>query len=88
MPFSIEDVAAEFRAEHPNLPHGIKITIEPLTDSLLVGNDELAFVITRAVIADNLHKPVFEASLKHLVQILSEGIRLVDPHFYVLTKNG
>jgi len=58
----------------PPLPHGITIEADPLTDNILVGNEALRFCITRNVIEDNLHLPLFRAGVTRLVGILSDPV--------------
>ena len=51
-------------------PKGVKFTIEPTTDNLLVGNDELAFCITRKAIDDNLYKAQYLGGMAALMDAM------------------
>ena len=54
MPKTIEQVAEEIKAALPPLPPGLYV--KPAEgDNIIVGNDDLAFAITRRQIDDNIH---------------------------------
>lgn len=71
MPVCIDEIAEQLRSRHA-LPLGISITIDYVTDNILVGNDDVGFCITRANIDDNLYLAIYDETLPRLIEIASD----------------
>lgn len=79
MPLSIKDVAAQIHATVDPLPGGIRLWIDYTTDSILIGNNDWAFAITRKAIADNLHILYAQQALPELLKCMTKiGLQFED----------
>lgn len=85
---NLHAVAGELRSRRPNLPHGIKITVDKKTRNLLVANDDLGFAITNKAISQGLHLAQFDPCVDHLIRLLDEGAHLHNPEMFTLEKIG
>jgi hypothetical protein len=81
MPKTIQQVADEVRAALPPLPEGFYV--RPADgDNIIVGNDDLAFALTRRQIDDNIHMTPATSTFPLLLEALKaqeRGETLVFP---------
>ena len=74
MPKTIQQVADEIRAALPPLPVGFYV--KPAEgDNIIVGNDELAFTVTRRQVDDNMHLTAATATFPRLLEALASRER-------------
>lgn len=66
----MEKAADTLRAIRPNLPHGIVIYVDKRTDNILVGNEDLAFCVTRKAVERGMHLHQFKPTLDKLIALL------------------
>jgi hypothetical protein len=82
----IDSAIRELQAMNLDLPFGIKLTPNytsvnygtSLLGGVLVGNETLAFFITRNSIVNKLHVSQYEPTLKKLCEILSNPMKIAE----------
>lgn len=73
MPKPLEQAAEEIRAALPPLMEGYYVTpTDDGSDCILIGNDELAFAVTRRQIDDNIHITMATKTFPKLLQAISQ----------------
>lgn len=79
-------VADELRNLRPDLPHGIRITVQNKTRNLLVANGDLGFAITYEAIRDGIYLDQFNPAVDHLIKLLDDGEHLHKPELFTLER--